>query len=81
MDWHNLNAEREYGRVGHQSYSQSKLALNMWTFQLARELKKAKHPAVVHSIDPGNAATKVGRPKVLFSASFHVCRVCCCRDA
>lgn len=29
LDWDNLQAEREYGRVGHAAYSQSKLALNM----------------------------------------------------
>lgn len=42
-----------------QAYSQSKLALNMWSFMLAAKLHKARHPAVVHCIDPGAAATKV----------------------
>lgn len=42
-----------------QAYSQSKLALNMWSFALAAKLHKARHPAVVHCIDPGAAATKV----------------------
>ncbi|KAL4431285.1 hypothetical protein ABPG75_006541 [Micractinium tetrahymenae] len=59
LDWDNLQAEREYGRVGHAAYAQSKLALNMWSFALAARLHKARHPAVVHCIDPGTAATKI----------------------
>ncbi|KAL4426178.1 hypothetical protein ABPG77_007460 [Micractinium sp. CCAP 211/92] len=59
LDWDNLQAEREYGRVGHAAYSQSKLALNMWSFALAARLHRARHPAVVHCIDPGSAATKI----------------------
>ncbi|PRW58590.1 short chain dehydrogenase reductase family isoform B [Chlorella sorokiniana] len=59
LDFDNLQGEKEYGRVGHQAYSQSKLALNMWSFMLAAKLHKARHPAVVHCIDPGAAATKV----------------------
>lgn len=37
----------------------SKLAVNMWSFLLASKLRKAHHPAVVHCLDPGAAATKV----------------------
>lgn len=36
-----LQGEREYERVGHAAYSQSKLALNMWSFLLAAKLRKA----------------------------------------
>ena len=58
MDWGNLQGEREYGRVGHQAYALSKLALNMWSYQLAARLHRAHHPAVVHLVDPGTVATK-----------------------
>ncbi|PSC76388.1 zinc finger lsd1 subclass family isoform C [Micractinium conductrix] len=62
LDWDSLQGdlgEDEYGRVGHKAYNQSKLALNMWTFALAARLHRAHHPATVHSIDPGTAATKL----------------------
>lgn len=59
LDWDNLQAEKGYERFGHQAYAQSKLALNMWSYMLASRLHKAHHPAVVHCIDPGTAATKL----------------------
>ena len=58
MDWGNLQGEQEYGRVGHQAYALSKLALNMWSYQLAARLHRAHHPAVAHLVDPGAVATK-----------------------
>lgn len=51
-----------------QAYNQSKLALNMWTFMLAAKLHKAHHPATVHCIDPGAAATKVRRQRAVLPA-------------
>lgn len=60
-----------------QAYSQSKLALNMWSFMLAAKLHKAHHPAVVHCIDPGAAATKVPGQQLELRVE-HQHQGCCC---
>lgn len=80
--------EREYGRIGHEAYSTTKLALNMWTFALAARLHKARHPAVAHCIDPGAVATKVllaGWGEVAHSVSMRASEATdlewACRDA
>ena len=59
LDLTNTQQELGYERMGHAAYGSSKLALNMWSYQLAERLKAAGSGVSVVCVDPGTVATKL----------------------
>ena len=55
IPWDNLNAERSYS--SHSTYSLSKLAMMLFTTELAKRLGPG--PPTVNTLDPGTVNTKM----------------------
>jgi NAD(P)-dependent dehydrogenase (short-subunit alcohol dehydrogenase family) len=55
-----LNPDSEVYRASAVGYQSSKAAANMYTVQLAKELKTADLPITVNAVDPGMVATEFG---------------------
>lgn len=55
-----LNPNSEVYRASAVGYQSSKAAANMYTVQLAKELKNANLPITVNAVDPGMVATEFG---------------------
>lgn len=59
IDLYNTQQERGYERSGHAAYGMSKLAVNMWSYKLADDLKAAGSHVTVNCVDPGTVGTKL----------------------
>lgn len=59
LDWDNTQAEKSWDRNGHAAYNASKLAVTMWSYRLAKQLKEAGSPVTVPCVDPGTVNTKL----------------------
>ena len=51
--------EKSWDRNGHAAYNASKLAVTMWSYRLAKQLKEAGSPVTVSCVDPGTVNTKL----------------------
>lgn len=68
IDFENLNAEKNYSKMG--AYSQSKLACLMFAYELQRRIEKAGSNVIAVSAHPGVSNTNLFQnyPKLLYQA-------------
>ena len=59
IDLYNTQQEAGYERSGHAAYGLSKLALNMWSYKVADDLKAAGSNITLNCVDPGTVGTKL----------------------